>query len=529
MVRSLSRSLPAGLIVIGLAGWSSAALAQAAAPALTPEGAAALADQVDKGVRLWFPPTGEGAAFQWDGRTAAVVAGDHYNVELPALQVTNDDGSRLGVGKITLALKPEADGVWGVGLAVPSPIAMLAADGKPEGELTIGRQSFTGRWLSRLETLVKADGTFGDIKAVSKKDKSLLQIGAILVRTDLAEAAPGRWSGPSALSLQNFAMNDEHGIQVARLGSVAIEADVVGMDLNHAATLNQKAEAIPAAEGALALRKRLALLNGLFSSAQGRVVLSDLALTAPADGSNVRLERIGIRLGVEGFDQEKSTLSVGYDHAGLKLEPPPGPTDFLPVKVELALAAASLPNNGLWATFTKALDAPAGKDDTIGQALAGQLLGALTQAGSKLRIDALNLDSAALAARVKGEARFNAQSPMGVVADINMSLRGLEAAAKQLQPKPGAKVDEEAQNILAMVTMAQAFGAPAKDEAGRDIRTYALQLDAGGRMMLNGADMSALFPTAPAPAPAANGKKVAPPATTGKKGVAVPSGQKDED
>jgi len=513
MVRSYFRTCAAGAVALGLAAApavvsagpaeapATAVTAPAAAPAVTAETAASLAATLDAGLRQWFPPTGSSATYRWDGRTGVTPAGDHYDADLPSLEITSDDGSRAVVGVIKLALIPNGDGSWGVGLSVPPQITLLGADGKPEGDVTIGSQRFFGRWLPSLNTFVKADGSYGDVRAASKKDGNRFEIGSLVLRTDLTEQPAGRWSGPSTLVLNKLVAVDEHGVQVARLGSAAIEASMSGMDLGNALVLGTQ-PAPPAAAGQppakedaqAAVRRHLTMLHGLLGAASAKLRITDLTMTAPGDGSSFTIGQITLRGGIDGLDNGKSTLSLGYDHAGLKIEPNPGPREFTPEKVEFAVSATDLPNVGLWAALEKLLQpAPGQTDDQAGQQFLVDAQTALTQGGSKLRVDSLQIDTPATAATIKGEARFNNQSVFGIVANLDMVMRGLDAAMKQLQPAPGAKVDEDTQSTLALLSMVQVMGAPGKDASGRDIRTYKLELGADGKITLNGADMSALL------------------------------------
>jgi hypothetical protein len=572
MVRSHIRTCAAAVVAIGLvAGPTGASAETAAPPAVTAESAATLAGTLDAGLRQWFPPTGATTGYQWDGRVQVTASGDHYDVDLPSLGVTNKDGSRLGVGVVRLALTPDADGSLGVGVTLPSRISLLAADGSPDGDLTIGSQHFFGRWLPTLGTFVKVDGSYGDLLAASPKDSSRLAVGGVTVHVDLSEAAAGRWTGPSTLVVNKLDMVDEHGVQVAHLGSAAIEGTVSGLDLAHVILFGSQLAADGAAsvagteedakagteedakvgkdEDAKAgkdeetkagpeektkagkkeeskagkdeetkanwaeLHRQLVAFQGLFSGASGKLRVNDLVVTGGADGSTVTVGQLAIHGSVDGLDQEKSTITLGYDHDGVKVAPNPTPQEFLPEKVELRLAAAELP---LKLTIQRLIDATASYDEKVMEDVGQQLAHAFIEAGSRLRVEALRIDTPVAAATLEGEARLDHTTALGAVAAFNMAVRGLDVLAKQVQPVPGAKPDEDTQNLLAGLTMVQAMGAPGKDQNGRDIRTYKLQLGADGKVMLNGTDLSAMFQLpqsqgGAAPAPGARATKPAAP------------------
>ncbi len=544
MVRSHIRTCAAAVVAIGLVAGSTGASAETAVPsAVTADSAGALAQTIDAELRQWFPSAG---TYQWEGQVKASAAGDHFDVDLPSLGIVSGDGSRLGVGVIKLALTPDPDGSLGVGITVPSQIRLLAADGSPDGDFTIGSQHFFGRWLPTLGTFVKLDGSYGDLRAESRKDSSRLAIGSITVSTDLTEAPAGHWTGPSALIIDKLDMIDEHGTPVVHLGSAAVEGTVSGMDLARAVTLGDQLaeEGVAGTVGTAAtpgtakepanagdlkvgkegddakagkeevgkeghedakvsqddredakaswaeLHRELISFQGLFSGASGKVRVNDLMVKTGADGGTVTLGQLVMHGSVDGLDQDKATIALGYDQDGFKMVPNPAPQDFLPEKVEVRLGASDLPLRSL---VQRLIDATASYDDKMLEEIGQQLAHTFIDAGSRLRIETLRIDTPVAAAKLEGEARLDPKTALGAVAGFEMVVRGLDVLAKQIQPAPGAKGDDESQNLAAGVAMLQVMGAPGKDESGRDVRTYKLKLGADGKVLLNGADLSAML------------------------------------
>ena len=395
-----------------------------------------------------------------------------------------DDGSGIQVGVIRLTLAPAADGSWQVGITVPGQILMVTADGKSDGEITIGSQHFSGRWLPALGTFVTLDGALGDLRATSKKDATRLEVGSLAVRADLAEQPPGHWSGPGSLALSGLVMADERGTVVAHIGSVVVDSAISGLDLVKLVKIGATADA----------GHRPELLRGLLAGISAKLAVGDTTMTASTDGSSFTVKEVAAHGGIEGLDGELSSIALGYRHGGLTLTPSPGPREFTPEKAELDLAVTSLPNTGLWSALeTLVKPAPGLSDEQRGNLFSLAVMTALTQAGSRLEVKALSLDTPAAAATLKGAATFDGKAAFGMVAGVDMVLRGLDAAMKQMQPLPGAKPDPEAQKTLATLALAQALGAPGQDDAGRDLRSYKLVLGADGRIMLNGTDMSAVL------------------------------------
>ncbi|MBI1206146.1 MAG: hypothetical protein GC191_02535 [Azospirillum sp.] len=475
---------------------------------ISAEAAGRLAEAIDSELRRWFPATGEGLAYRWDGKVTAVAIEDHYEVVLPALTLIGEDHSALAVGVVKLAVSPSADGRFGVAATVPAKIPLLSAEGKPEGELTVGEQKLTGTWVPALETLVKADMALRDIRASSVRDGSGLRLGAVTVKTDLSELRPGRWSGPSTLGVNELSVTDEHGVELGHVGRAGLDAAIVDMDLAHAANIDEQLEAQPKGIPAAAVKKRLAMLHGLFAGASGRLEIHDFALATPSEGSRFAFSGIAIDLSLDGLDQATSTLSLGYDHTGLKIEPAVTPAQFMPERIALKIAAANLPNGGLWDAFANVFDAPAAGEKPVvdSEQLGQQVLGELSRSKAEIRVGLLQIDTPATAARLVGTSRFNAGAVFGMEADFNLVLRGLEIAIKSIQPPTGQAVDPETQNSLAMLGMVQAMGLPGKDDQGRDTRNYKIGLSADGKVGLNGADLTALLGGGAPPAAGKHGK-----------------------
>ena len=482
MLRSILRGGAAAVIVVGLAAWP--ATARAEAMAVTSEAATALTDTLDIGLRQWLPSEGAKAGWHWAGRPLVTPAGDHFDVDLPALTISGDDGGKIQAGVIKLTLAPLPDGSWQVGGAVPSRVLMLTADGKADGEMTIGSQSFSGRWLPALGTFAKVEATLGDLRAFSAKDSTKMEIASLAIRSDLAEQPPGRWSGPGSLTLKGMTVVDEHGLEVARIGNIAVESTASGLDLVKLVKAGSSVDP----------EHHPDLLRNLIGSFSAKLTIGDTTLNAGKDGGIFSIKEVAAHGGVEGLDGEHSSIGFGYHHAGLSLEPSPGPREFTPEKAEMDLAIVSLPNAGLWAAVEALLKpAPGLTDEQRGNLFSQAVINALTQAGSRLEIKALSLDTPAAAATLKGAATFDSKAALGVVAGVDMVLRGLDAAMKEMQPAPGAKPDEEAQKTLATLRLVQAMGAPGKDGSGRDLRSYKFELASDGKILLNGADMSVLL------------------------------------
>jgi len=486
------------------------------APSTTDSATAAeVAKAIAGGIERWFRPAKDETVYHWEGQTTVLPEGDHYLVTLPNLTIINDASERLVVGVVSFKLTPAADGAYGVDLTLPGRIPVQNKKGEPEGELRIGAQKLTGVWLARLETFTKVDVKLEDLHATSEANAAGLALGSLVIRTDLSENKPGRWSGPSHFALERLEASDDAGLPVARIGSLSFDAAVSDVQLGNLASLNREPPVKGEAPSATVVQQRLALLHGLFAGISGRIGLKDLVVRTDSPGSQVALGEAGLTLTLSGLDQGRSELSLGYEHSALALTPPIGASEFLPERAVLKIAAANLPNAAFWNALEQSVSHPGGAKPGAPAGAGGRenvdvglrLFADLITAGVELRLDQLDIESKATSGKASGAARFKPQAALGLDGTFDIALRGLDATIRKVQPAPGAPLSDEARSTLTTLTMIQALGQQSKDAAGNEIRTYQVVIGADGRVVLNGADLTSLL--GPSEGPTAGGKKPA--------------------
>ncbi|MGQ9364824.1 hypothetical protein [Azospirillum sp. ST 5-10] len=508
-------ALAAALALTLAGGGASGALAQtaaapgdaaAAAPAVTDQGAAAMTAALAAGMERLLADQEGVQSYDWDGEPAVTPAGDHYEVTLPPITAAFADGGRADLGAVRLQVRPLGDGRYGFAATLPSSIALAADDGAPTGSITIGRQTVTGVWLAAHDTTVSFDAALADVTMVAPDSGERHTIGSVTMMEDLQPDGPATWSGPIALALSDVSVTPgEAGAPASRFDGLTAEVTVSRLDLEKANRFGDLAKA--AAAGDASPAGLVGSLRTVLDGATFRLRFTGLAGIEPATGQTVRLDQLAVSGGVEGVDAERGSAKLGFEARGLHLEPAAAPPAFMPDRFDVDLTLADVPSRALWQALAGAAEdagAPGGRKaggrkDAMDD-LGDRLVAVLAQAGTALRIERLQLNTPALGARTTGTARVAADSAFGAVADLTVELRGLDAAAEALRPAPGRQPDEETQETLGMIAMLQAMGQQAKDEAGTDVRTYRIEATEAGALLLNGADMSALF-AAPAPEP----------------------------
>ena len=536
MRRFPARPLAAALMLATLA--LPPATARAEVPPVTEDGAKALAAALKDGLARWFPKGEDGAAeLHWSGEPVATPAGDHYKVALPALTAVSDDGTTANIGTLHLTVKPQEGNTHAVTATLPDRVAILD-NGKPSASIRLGRQRISALWSGTYETALSMDAELGDLSVTSdrkskkgKKDESALTIGAISVAGELkpdgtAAAGTPLWSGPGALSVSNLRFLDETKKEVLNLAGLTMEGTYTRVDLARSDALQRLTHAHTLAGTQPTAAELIPLMQRLMGGASGRVRLSGLSALNPEDGTRVALGQLVLSGSAEDMDKPMASTTFGIETSGLTLEPEMVPKAFMPDKLDIQISTAKLPTASLWRAFadlaalaeTQA-DADAEGDEQEEEeeaaqadeaevaAIGNRLMGAMAEVGTELRIDRFVVNTPATSGTITGTARMTANSTFGAVGSSTVLLRGLDAAAKAMQPKPGKKADEDTQNALGVIAMLQAFGQASKDDAGNDIRSYKIDVTETGQFLLNGADMSALMGMGqPAPEPI-QGKK----------------------
>ncbi|WP_431861620.1 hypothetical protein [Azospirillum sp.] len=520
MFRSATLAAAVALAISGPA-WAQSA------PAISADGAAAIRAAIAKGLKQTFPESeDEGVEVFFDGEPTVTPAGDHYEVALPPLTISGEDAS-LDVGVIKLNVVPKADATYAVEVTLPSRMELTDDEDKTSA-LTIGKQRFTGVWNTAVENFVQADVAYGDIALVPPKKEGALRIGSLTATQDMRpDGGPNIWSGPVAGAISDVTLSDKKAT-LLKIGSVTMEANYGRLDLAKVGQLKALATKYAAAGTEPPSAQFLPLLGGILGDATMRLRVSNVA-AGDAEG-RVAFDLAALQFGITDMDRAASTFSFGFQGDGLKIEPLPGPQQFMPQRFDFQVSLAKLPNAAIGQAVTamaaleeqqrakpsKPSAKKKGADENKNEArdalmaVTGTMLTeAATNAGTELRLDKLTLDTPAATGSVTGALRMLSKAAMGAVGGAEVILRGLDSAAEALKPKPGAQPDPGTQETLGMIAMLQAMGQQGKDEAGKDIRTYKFELTEGGQMLLNGADMSAMMglgATAPEPAPEAKPK-----------------------
>ena len=508
----MARTLMSGMLVVLLSTLGGNGVARAdAAPADT-DTASRLEADLNAGSCQPFATFSVPLRCQWQGQIRVTPVGDHYQAEIPEVVAFIGSGRQIALGTLLLDLRPESNGALAFSLTLPSALLLAGKEGTPEVNVSTGSQTVSGHWEPATHSVTQVTTNLHDLRVASPTAPYTIRIGTVALNETLAETQPGRWGGSASLTLGSLAVQTADGGELLHLGSVTLDGGVTGLDIalaiaRRAQSLAAAAEAAPVAgatppQSAAAAAKKglvttarhyLERAHDLFDGASVGIHFTDLRVKLPMVETIISLGKFDYQTAVTGLEQGKSTLTVVYGHGPLAVTPEPTLNDFLPKSARFSLTASGLPNDDLWQALNRVLPPDSHGSEQVIKTLLTEADAALTKAGAHLTIESFNIDTPATTVNMTGQAQYDAAATMGMVAECNMIIRGFDVALKAMQPAPGAiGMSDETKNILSALTMLQVMGLPAKDEAGRDARTYKVQVANTGGIMLNGADITIL-------------------------------------
>jgi hypothetical protein len=463
----------------------------------TPEQAAEMAQAIELRMTEWFTPEDdEDAEVEWYGPVKVEAEGEHYVVHLPPSSVQDESGARIEIGTIRLDVEPMADGAYKVAALLPADIPMFDEDDSHMADLTIGAQRFEGVWSAAVENFLSVDADFRSLAVRSPDDSARIDLDSLIVRQNLEQNSPGRFSGPSNLSLGKLMLMGPGGVSLLKIDRLDLSSAVESIDLAQQGRLSREfgtleSTDIDSAESAAEIKRQLRLLYDLLGRVSIDLKADGITAHDPDSGTDIAIADLGASLSVSGLRDGKSRIGLGYRHTGFSLTPDPSIGEMMPREIDAFLQVTGLPNDGLWRALIDYVNAVQKSGKHVADEQAGaKVFDLLAKAGSRFEVSKFRFLSPNVESSLEGHAVLDAKAPFSSTGEARAVIRGFEDAIKTLSAeKPTAEV----QQALAMASMVQMLGQIGKDEAGRDVRIYDLRFSPDGKVTLNGADMSALM------------------------------------
>ena len=188
-------------------------------------------------------------------------------------------------------------------------------------------------------------------------------------------------------------------------------------------------------------------------------------------------------------------------HDNLQLGPGPAAEmgsmgELMPRNFGLVGSLERLPADRLWQSALRTLSFalmqspqegqdPAAMNQMLMFALMGEILPALTEAGTQIKLPHLTVESEAAAMTAEGGFDVNPAVPQGVTGALKVAITGLDRVIALLEAEVNAG-NQDALGSLGMANWLRALANRETDAQGRTVDRYNLQITADGQTLLNG-------------------------------------------
>lgn len=425
-------------------------------------------------------------------------------------------GGELGywadLGDLAFSVEETKAGQYRVyDLAVPGSVPVYDADGNRFALLTYDLERFDGVWVVALSNFLELDLLVTDLRfglADGTFTLAAERLGGISRAEQGADGRTDQRAKGRATALR-AEIPGEGALEIAE---IEVETDVTGMDLEAYAQLTQEYEALAAREGGpsetdlAAFIQRMSGLNVLPGSFAERFAVSGVRATDAAGQTQFRLDRGELDFAASGFDQALAEVRFGLKHENLEmgesLRAEVGPMGALaPRNMGLVAALERLPADRIWQSLLRTLSFmlmqggregqdPAAMNQIMMFMLMGEVLPALTEAGTQLKLPHFLVESEVASMTAEGAFDVNPTSPQGVTGAMDVAVTGLDDVIALLEAEVIAG-NQDAFGALAMANWMRSLARRETDGESRAVDHYSIRLAADGQMLLNGQPFAA--------------------------------------
>jgi hypothetical protein len=485
----------------------------------TPDGAAALRDGLTEMLKPILSTQIQGKPL-FSGPITVDPAGADYTVVFPAtdLVLTVDKAAKAGPKTLTAhcdaqIYRATASGSASYRLETAQPISCMGQiEGEPE--VTLTTQALQAHMVVDLDQkLFSESGWQIDGLAVGQEGKPKLVTVDRFVGTGAftPTADPARYDGNFRMEATGISGFDTTGTQRVTLGDLVYKGRMAGMDvplifstygdviqayagmLDTIGAADQKQmEQLPAET----MRKMTGVIKRMMGaygdSGDFSATMNDLRVNAP--DVQVTLDSLRIGEGFAGASTAKGSGTMTVEMAGLGLAPKPAFAQWIPADATIDLQASNIPWADVGTAYFAMIDASADQATNPGaanqkamQAMA-QMGDVLRRAGSRLDITTFHIQAPDAAINLGGAVQGDAAAAHGLTANLKLRFTNLDGVIHFLQGQPGGA------QVASGLTVFQVLGHQATTDAGKPARDYEFMVDTGGKIVLNGTDLSTLMP-----------------------------------
>ncbi len=517
----MHRLLIAVLLALGLAS-----AAAPAARALDPDALRQDLTEALKGGLSAF--TNQAFSFT-EVRTAA--RGEAVRVEILALALALPDlGGRLELGDLAFTVA-DADPDTGVGLGAEADgrryrvsevtaagEATLVDDaGKDAALINYRLERLAGVWSAGLRTFLDLDMAIAGFEMVVPEENlafGITEITAVSRSSTRADGLTDLVGEARAVGLR--VIDPESGtLQIAELYA---DFESQGQDLagvrafTEALQTLSDGDAPPERSALAAIVEDLAKIDILPQGFIERLRLTDLTYLDPAQKPQFHLDQVEVDIVAGELHLPLSYANLGTRVAGISAKTPGGAAGpeaadplqtLVPANFGFIVSVERFPMRLMWQSIMRAiaLSVASGEReslaDAIGEAMGAEILAAINEARTILRLDRLDVE--APAGRVVGEGVLQADAsvPTGATGRLDLTITGLD---RMISIATGAAAAEGGGAVLGgngSVMVLMMLKSMARREAAPDgtpIDRFEVALTPAGEILVNGAPLGALAP-----------------------------------
>ena len=479
----------------------------AAGPPQPPEAVriqSAIQDALD-GVRWPFKRGENVTVTERDGTFHILIPGVTF--EIPAKQQGHKSGA-IDFGDVRITARPRPDGRYRVRLVLPEKMGVRESGGGTTAIL-IAKQRFDGIWAPELESFIKIDAAFENIRLQEPGARPLFRIGTVVMKADFLESTPGSWNGPVIATLRDLEFADKTGKGRVHVGSVEMRTDARDMKLAEQSRflrgMNATLMRFARSREGQAQKKRMTKAEArqllrifrtmprFFADATSETRIADITFSETPGAPPSTIKHLLTRVSLKGLDKARSSFEFRYEHSGFDVGEGAGDGiawQLSPERMIVDLAAVRLPNDALWRALLDGIEAAA-KDPKLGETLfADRVEAALLAAGSELRLNSLRFEAPGFLIKANGRVRADRGAVKRVNGELTMTVRGFDSLVGSLVRSPKELGMAPMAPFVALIS---AFGEPGTDETGAPIRRYRLTLKRDGKVLLNGKETGGLI------------------------------------
>lgn len=399
-------------------------------------------------------------------------------------------------------------------LAVPGSVPVYDAEGNRFALLTYGLERFDGVWVGALSNFLELDLLVTDLRFGLADGTFTLVMERLGGISRAEQGADGR-TDQRAKGRATALRAEVPGEGTFEIAEIEVETGVTGMDLETYAQLTQEYEALAAREGGpseadlAAFIQRMSGLNVLPGSFAERFAVSDVRATDAAGQTQFRLDSGELDFAASGLDQALAEVRFGLKHKNLEmgesLRAEAGPMGALmPHNMGLVAALERLPADRMWQSVLRTMSFmlmqggqegqdPAAMNQIMMFMLMGEVLPALTEAGTELKLPHLLVESEVSSMTAEGAFVVNPAVPQGVTGAMDVAITGLDDVIALLETEVNAG-NQDAFGPLGMANWMKTLGRREINGQSQAVDRYNIQLTADGQTLLNGQPFAPVMP-----------------------------------